>query len=348
MSDYVLFSNIGGSDPIRGEFDGPFLHIIRHYKPKKVYIFLTKEMYERDDEYNPYEKAAKVLDKDIEIIKRGDRELDTPSDFSKFDKLYENILDEIIRDNPNSEILINITSGTPQMICSLYNITANSKKPCKLIQVLSPEGKANTAQPLRDFSNIEDLVSEFLNFDSDKIKKTNNRCNEIEPDNIRRQTIKKIIENHIRAYDYEGAYETVIEAKDLIDKEIIESLIFLKDRNRLNFDKLPKCSLPIETTKFRDIYEYILYLQNRLKRNEILEFTRGISPILTDLFEIYLKEVYQIDIKKYCYKENNKYKLDSSDESVNDIIKKVQKLLSDLDKQGIIKKSSCNLKRNYY
>ncbi len=45
---------------------------------------------------------------------------------------------------------------------------------------------------------------------------------------------------------------------------------------------------------------------------------------------------------------NNKYKLDSSDESVNDIIKKVQKLLSDLDKQGIIKKSSCNLKKNYY
>lgn len=45
---------------------------------------------------------------------------------------------------------------------------------------------------------------------------------------------------------------------------------------------------------------------------------------------------------------NNKYKLDSSDKSVNEIIVKVQNLLKGLEKQGIVKKSSCNLKRNYY
>ena len=45
---------------------------------------------------------------------------------------------------------------------------------------------------------------------------------------------------------------------------------------------------------------------------------------------------------------NKKYKLDSSDKSVNEIISKVQNLLRGLEKQGIVKKSSCNLKRNYY
>lgn len=45
---------------------------------------------------------------------------------------------------------------------------------------------------------------------------------------------------------------------------------------------------------------------------------------------------------------NNKYKLDSSFESVKQICDKVQKLLEQLEKQKIVKKSSCNLKKNYY
>lgn len=45
---------------------------------------------------------------------------------------------------------------------------------------------------------------------------------------------------------------------------------------------------------------------------------------------------------------NNKYKLDSSSESIKQICDKVQKLLEQLEKQKIVKKSSCNLKKNYY
>lgn len=39
----VLFSPIGRSDPIRGNFDGPFLHIIRNYKPKKHIFSLPRK-----------------------------------------------------------------------------------------------------------------------------------------------------------------------------------------------------------------------------------------------------------------------------------------------------------------
>lgn len=45
---------------------------------------------------------------------------------------------------------------------------------------------------------------------------------------------------------------------------------------------------------------------------------------------------------------NNKYKLDLSSESIKQICDKVQKLLEQLEKQKIVKKSSCNLKKNYY
>lgn len=45
---------------------------------------------------------------------------------------------------------------------------------------------------------------------------------------------------------------------------------------------------------------------------------------------------------------NNKYKTNPSKESVNQIIDKIQELLKRLAKQGLVKESSCNLKRNYY
>ena len=41
----VLFSPIGGTDPISNFRDGAFLHICRHYKPDKVKFFMSKEIY---------------------------------------------------------------------------------------------------------------------------------------------------------------------------------------------------------------------------------------------------------------------------------------------------------------
>ena len=40
----VLISFIGNSDPVRGGYDGPMLHIVRHYRPDVVFLILTQEM----------------------------------------------------------------------------------------------------------------------------------------------------------------------------------------------------------------------------------------------------------------------------------------------------------------
>ena len=48
MYDYrqerVLLSPLGKTDPVRESFDGPMLHIVRHLRPSKVYLFMTKEI----------------------------------------------------------------------------------------------------------------------------------------------------------------------------------------------------------------------------------------------------------------------------------------------------------------
>lgn len=300
MSDYVLFSNIGSSDPIRDGYDGPFLHIIRKYKPNKAYIFLTKEMCEIDKKYNAYERAAKAVDNDIEIIKKKYEGMDKPNNFLAFDEEYENILDEITRDNPQSQVLINISSGTPQMICSLYNITANSNNAYKLIQVLTHAKGGNKSEHIKDFSNIESLVSESMDSNFTEEEGIENRCRLIEPTNIIKKTIERVIEEHIKIYDYEGAVQAAKEANKLINKEALNLLESLNDRYKLEFNRIDKNILPIQSGDVRNIFEYILYLQIKLERNELIDFTRGISPVLTDLFEECLKSKYNVKIRDYC------------------------------------------------
>ena len=44
----ILFSPIGDTDPVRYCYDGACLHIVRHYHPDKVVLFLTKAMSEKE------------------------------------------------------------------------------------------------------------------------------------------------------------------------------------------------------------------------------------------------------------------------------------------------------------
>ena len=50
----ILFSPIGGSDPIRNFRDGSMLHICRYYLPDKVILYLTGEMYQHHLQDNRY------------------------------------------------------------------------------------------------------------------------------------------------------------------------------------------------------------------------------------------------------------------------------------------------------
>jgi len=52
MNDYVLFSCVGGHDPVASYADGAILHICRIYKPQKVVLYLSKEMLERTHQPN--------------------------------------------------------------------------------------------------------------------------------------------------------------------------------------------------------------------------------------------------------------------------------------------------------
>ena len=78
MGKKILFSPIGGTDPITKEHDGSMLHIVRHYNPDKIYLFLSKEMSECEMQDHRYTKALELLGEhqgriyDYEVIDRPD------------------------------------------------------------------------------------------------------------------------------------------------------------------------------------------------------------------------------------------------------------------------------------
>ena len=62
----VLFSGVGTTDPVRGNRDGAMMHIMRHYRPDTVYLFLTSEMIELDRKDDRFSKSFRQIAQEVE------------------------------------------------------------------------------------------------------------------------------------------------------------------------------------------------------------------------------------------------------------------------------------------
>ena len=59
MGKRILFSPVGGTDPIKYCSDGSMLHICRHYQPDEVVLYLSKEI---RDIYDYRKNIVKITD----------------------------------------------------------------------------------------------------------------------------------------------------------------------------------------------------------------------------------------------------------------------------------------------
>lgn len=144
---YILFSPVGKTDPITNYHDGSLVHICRKYKPEKVYLYLSKEMLEFHSLDNRYCKCLEWLQErenfhfEIHLIKRP--ELIDVQIFDIFYDDFENELQKIRLENPEHEILFNVSSGTPAMKSALQFLAATSENMYIPVQVSTPQKGAN-------------------------------------------------------------------------------------------------------------------------------------------------------------------------------------------------------------
>ena len=180
MSRKILFSPVGGTDPISAvnAYDGSLLHICRYYKPDVVVLYMSAEVLEAQEKDNRYKYCLQQLmelqHREMEIAAVERPELTEVQDFDFF---YDDFREEIQKIysgmEESDELLINVSSGTPAMKSTLMVLGTFGEYPCRLIQVVTPAKKMNEHQH-RDYD-----VETLWELNEDNLPDAQNRCVEI-------------------------------------------------------------------------------------------------------------------------------------------------------------------------
>lgn len=333
----VLFSPIGMTDPISDHTlqDGSLLNICRFYKPDKIYLYMSKEVMEYHEKDNRYvkclEKVYEYLGKDFEYEIIDRRDLEEVQVFDFFYKEYREILYKIHLKHPDAEILLNVSSGTPAMKSALFVLCALFSFPMTPIQVSTPIKKANTKSnqvklkdPIKEFFEIIDLIM------TDPIT-YGDRTEIAFKENLNFELGKDIIKNHLRNYNYSAALEAAEATRDFLSEQsyyLIKAAFYRSnlDRNKVTENlKLANDKFDYYETHQLKLIEYILYLSVNVKRNMLLEFIRGISPVLDLLFKRAFELESGIDLDNYLTNKKGKVSWNK------------KKLLSDKNGEKILK-----------
>lgn len=299
----ILFSCIGGNDPISNNHDGSILHICRYHKPDKVIMLASKEMCDLNmDKHcvSCLEKLYKLLGLDnkfkCEVIKE-----DNLTDPQDFDIIYPIIKESIKKIKagmkPEDELYVNIASGTPAMKYCLQFLSALSDYSFTPISVNTPVKGMNTNKtdkkafdPEKQWADNEDNK---ITDNRTRITKSLFMLNE-----FYQNTLVKLIEN----YDYSGAL-TLLDTVNCFSeetKELIEAALQRSQLDTVNAENtLNKYgfTLPISDDR-KNMVEYALSIANNLKKGRYADFIRAITPLMTDLYIKALEQFCSIDIKK--------------------------------------------------
>ena len=305
MMKQILFSCVGTSDPVRGEHDGPMLHILRHYRPESVYIFVTPEIRQLDsgdkrikktrewmrEHWNGYQPAVHYFKPDIQ----------NAHDLDALDKPLCDAMSQISRDNPDAEILINVTSGTPQMQMILSQMAMDMRYHAKGVQVANFEKKSGTSER----ANQKDYDIELeLECNEDELQGAENRCVEPEMYAIRREFTRRQIVSLLE----ERNFAAVADLKDSMPENLGKLAQHLAARDRLHGDEAKSLAgkvqeLPFKLyayktgsrTEYSQVSEYYLMMKNRAAVGNWTEFLLRMEPLMLTLQLALLDRLMQKD-----------------------------------------------------
>lgn len=313
MNQKILFSPVGGTDPIKYLRDGSMLHICRHYKPDIVYLYLSHEMMEYHRLDNRYVDTIERLGSylghtfEIRLIERDDL-----VDVQQYDIFYEEFKQEIQKIDQamddSDTLLLNMASGTPAMKSALFVLATFAEYRFLPIQVSTPQNQMN--KKYEDRENFENEIEFELN--EDNKQDAPNRCKEVKSLNLMKLIKVDTIKKHIFAYDYPAALSVAKEISKDISEDAYRLIQIADARIKLNHDKLSKLAsgkkykiYPIKENDKRKIFEYALSLQIKIARQDYADFIRGITPLTVDLLELILQSKCGIILENCCRVDSN-------------------------------------------
>ena len=319
MSKRILFSPIGGTDPISSTnmYDGALLHICRYYRPDVVYLYMSGEILQNEKKDDRYMYCLHRLDalqgRAPEYIRIERPDLVNVQEFDFFYGEFRVIMQNIEKTmESDDELLLNISSGTPAMKSGLLVLKTLGEFPCKAIQVLTPDLKMNN----HDHRSYD--VEILWEINSELEAEGVNRCREVSCPTLSVINQENAIKELIRRYDYDGALTIAQILPASVTAPYIDLLQMASRRILLDASGVDKIlqkdseyKLPVVNGSERKYFEYVLVMQIHIKRKEYADFIRSLTPILNVIFLGILEKQTSIRLEDYCRKVDGQQKWDA-------------------------------------
>lgn len=319
----ILISAVGTTDPISNNHDAALLHIARNYRPDKIVLVYSQEMLVKQDLINKVLLSIEGYNPIIEI----DSTILNNDEVFLFDKMYE-VMGMIVQKytNDDDEIILNLSSGTPQIISALFALNRINDYNTQAIQVATPKKGANREyKPLTD-SEIDALIVENQDNSLDFV----DRSIKDKSEKFTQALVKRHLRSLIASFDYQAA-EVIINRKEynkLLSKKRIAYI-----REKLNdFSRVFKnqsilsdiLSFPLEDPQKKALNYYLMI--------DVLKEREHIADVLIkakSLAEFVIEETIKKDHEGLIVFDGNLPKLNPDfpdcEAILDDIDKKMKK-----------------------
>ena len=285
----ILISAVGTTDPISNNHDAALLHIARNYRPDKIVLVYSQEMLVKQDLINKVLLSIEGYNPIIEI----DSTILNNDEVFLFDKMYE-VMGLIVQKytNDDDEIILNLSSGTPQIISALFALNRINDYNTQAIQVATPKKGANREYKPLTNTEINALIVENQDNSLDFV----DRSIKDKSEKFTQALVKRHLRSLIASFDYQAA-EAIINRKEynkLLSKKRIAYI-----REKLNdFSRVFKnqsilsdiLSFPLDDSQKKALNYYLLI--------DVLKEREHIADVLIkakSLAEFVIEET----IKKY-------------------------------------------------
>lgn len=309
----ILYSAIGDTDPIRDYRDGAMLHIIRHYKPDKAYLFLSKDMEHKEETRHLYTTAIQHVHPtcEIHLIRSGIEEVHIIDNLLPLSETFY----QLTQDYPEDTFLLNLSSGTPQMKMIMSFLAIEYDKAMG-IQVDSPERASNRHEhAASDTTSVEDLIE--TNMDEEELSE---RCHEPHLQYIKYHGLKQRILSLIDVYSYKEAYKIYNANRSIFSDSLGKWLGHADYRSELRYTEamqliknenspLAKEHLPDDVCRLR---EYLMIMELRVRTKSIQDFYVKMTPFLYELLLLYVQKRCRVDLKTFCDRRRHSYVINRS------------------------------------
>ena len=339
----ILISAVGTTDPISNNHDAALLHIARNYRPDKIVLVYSQEMMVKQDLINKVLLSIEGYNPIIEI----DSTILNNDEVFLFDKMYE-VMGQIVQKytNDDNEIILNLSSGTPQIISALFALNRINDYNTQAIQVATPKKGANKEYKDLTDSEIDALIVENQDNSLDFV----DRSIKDKSEKFTQALVKRHLRSLIASFDYQAA-EAIINRKEYNKLLSKKKIAYIREK-LYDFSRVFKnqailsdiLSFPLDDSQKKALNYYLMI--------DVLKEREHIADVLIkakSLAEFVIEETIKKDHEGLIVFDGNLPKLNPSfpdcEAILDDIDKKMKKSrgIEDTEERFFSVQSTLNL-----